>query len=169
MGKVNIKATHSIKMVREVLADVHDPEIPCLSIADLGILREIYSRGERIVVVITPTYCGCPAMQTIEDDILAALAHSGVVEAAVETRLAPAWTTDWLSEAGRGKLLKAGIAPPAESSGDKRALMSSEPQIECPQCASADTELISEFGSTACKALYRCTNCRDPFDYFKCL
>ncbi|MFP6680898.1 MAG: 1,2-phenylacetyl-CoA epoxidase subunit PaaD [Gammaproteobacteria bacterium] len=169
MSEVNIKATHSIEMVREVLADVHDPEIPCLSIADLGILREIYRRDDQIVVVITPTYCGCPALQTIEDDILAGLARAGIVEASVETRLAPAWTTDWLSEAGRGKLLKAGIAPPAESSGHKRSLMGSEMQIQCPQCASADTELISEFGSTACKALYRCTSCLDPFDYFKCL
>ena len=112
MGKVNIEAAHSIEMVREVLADVHDPEIPCLSIADLGILRDIYCSGDRIIVVITP---------------------------------------------------------PAESSGDKRALMGSEPQIQCPQCASAATEIISEFGSTACKALYRCTNCLEPFDYFKCL
>ena len=166
---MNIETTHSIEMVREVLADVHDPEIPCLSIADLGILRDIYCSGDRIIVVITPTYCGCPAMQTIEDDILAALGRAGIEEATVETRLAPAWATDWLSEAGRGKLLKAGIAPPAESSGDKRALMGSEPQIQCPQCTSADTEIISEFGSTACKALYRCTNCLEPFDYFKCL
>ncbi len=165
---MNIATTHSIERVREVLADVRDPEIPCLSIADLGILRDIYRSGDRIVVVITPTYCGCPAMQTIEDDILAALEHAGIVEASVETRLAPAWTTDWLSAAGRRKLLKAGIAPPAATCGDKRALMGSELQVRCPQCASADTELISEFGSTACKALYRCTDCLEPFDYFKC-
>ena len=166
---MNFTTSHSLELVREVVSEVCDPEIPCLSIVDLGILRDIYCSGTQIVVVITPTYCGCPAMQTIEDDILAALARAGITEAAVETRLAPAWTTDWLSEAGRGKLLKAGIAPPAETSGDKRALMGSAPQIRCPQCASADTELISEFGSTACKALYRCTNCLEPFDYFKCL
>lgn len=165
---MNTASVHSIERVREVLADVCDPEIPCLSIADLGILRDTYRSGDRIVVVITPTYCGCPAMQTIEDDILAALAQAGINEAIVETRLAPAWTTDWLSEAGRRKLLKAGIAPPAETSGDKRALMGSAPRARCPQCGSSDTEAISEFGSTACKALYRCLTCREPFDYFKC-
>ena len=154
--------------VREILETVCDPEIPPLSIADLGILRDIYRNDEGIVVVITPTYSGCPAMQTIEDDILAALEHAGI-EATVETRLAPAWTTDWLSQAGREKLSKIGIAPPVETSSDKRALRGSALQITCPRCGSIDTESISEFGSTACKALYRCLSCLEPFDYFKCL
>jgi ring-1,2-phenylacetyl-CoA epoxidase subunit PaaD len=156
-------------MVREILAEVCDPEIPCLSIADLGILRDIYHSGDRIVVVITPTYCGCPAMQTIEDDIIVALEHAGIVGATVETRLAPAWTTDWMTDAGRDKLLLAGIVPPAETCSDKRTLMGSELQVRCPQCGSVETESISEFGSTACKALYRCLICLEPFDYFKCI
>ncbi len=161
--------THSIEMIREVLEAVRDPEIPILTIADLGILRDIYRRDDGIVVVITPTYSGCPAMQTIEDDIVAVLAGAGITDATVETRLAPAWTTDWLSAAGREKLLEVGIAPPAETSADKRRLTGSAPEIACPQCGSSETEKISEFGSTACKALYRCTNCLEPFDYFKCI
>lgn len=150
-----------------MLDGVCDPEIPCLTIADLGILRNVQIEGGEIVVVITPTYSGCPAMQTIEDDINAALAAAGIAGARIETRLAPAWTTDWLSAAGRRKLLEVGIAPPSGSS-DKRSLMNA-PAIACPQCGSTQTERISEFGSTACKALYRCRDCREPFDYFKCI
>ena len=154
--------------VREILETVCDPEIPPLSIADLGILRDIYLNNDGVVVVITPTYSGCPAMQTIEDDILAALERAGI-EATVETRLAPAWTTDWMSEVGREKLRKIGIAPPTKSCGDKRSLSGLVLQVTCPQCGSNDTEMISQFGSTACKALYRCLTCLEPFDYFKCL
>lgn len=163
------KPAYSIEEVREVLEAVRDPEIPILTIADLGILRDVYAGNDGIVVVITPTYSGCPAMQTIEDDILAALAAAGITAAAVETQLAPAWTTDWLSEAGRAKLHRVGIAPPVQGSSDKRSLGGKEPVVACPQCGSKDSEKISEFGSTACKALYRCTNCLEPFDYFKCI
>jgi ring-1,2-phenylacetyl-CoA epoxidase subunit PaaD len=160
----------TIAEVLLVLNDVCDPEIPSLTIAELGILREVYERDGNFVIVITPTYSGCPAMQTIEDDIGSALSHAGIDNYRIETRLAPAWTTDWLSESGRNKLLEVGIAPPAEATSDKRKIRSARPLIiPCPQCKSSNTERISEFGSTACKALYRCVDCREPFDYFKCI
>ncbi|MFT4560880.1 MAG: ring-1,2-phenylacetyl-CoA epoxidase subunit PaaD [Gammaproteobacteria bacterium] len=160
----------TIDDVLGVLNGVCDPEIPSLTIADLGILREVYLHDGNFVVVITPTYSGCPAMQTIEDDIGIELAAVGIDNFLVETRLAPAWTTDWLSESGRNKLLEVGIAPPAETTSDKRAISRTSPLIiACPQCQSVNTERISEFGSTACKALYRCVDCREPFDYFKCI
>ncbi len=166
-----VKAAHempTIADVRAVLEGVCDPEIPVLTIADLGILRDVANENNEIVIVITPTYSGCPAMNTIEQDIRAALDTAGIAHARIETRLAPAWTTDWLSAAGRRKLLEVGIAPPAEGSTNKRVL-GPAPVIACPQCGSQATERVSEFGSTACKALYRCRECLEPFDYFKCI
>lgn len=166
-----VSATHetpTIAQVRAVLEDVRDPEIPILTIADLGILRDVAIEDGEIVIVITPTYSGCPAMNTIEQDIRVALDAAGIAPARIETRLAPAWTTDWLSAAGRRKLLEVGIAPPAEGSTNKR-LLGAAPVIACPQCGSQATERVSEFGSTACKALYRCRECLEPFDYFKCI
>jgi ring-1,2-phenylacetyl-CoA epoxidase subunit PaaD len=164
----NVIAPQSVEAIRAVLDKVCDPEIPILTIADLGILRAVTLRDDgTAVVVITPTYSGCPAMHTIEQDIKAALDRAGISDAIIETRLAPAWTTDWLSEAGRRKLLAVGIAPPS-GSADKRAILAAR-EIACPQCGSARTECISEFGSTACKALYRCLDCLEPFDYFKCI
>lgn len=156
--------------VRALLEDVRDPEIPILTIADLGVLRDV-SVGDdgSVTVVITPTYSGCPAMQTIADDIRAALARARCTQVRIETRLAPAWTTDWLSAAARAKLLEVGIAPPLEPTSDKRVLGGHPQGVACPRCRSHDTELVSEFGSTACKALYRCRSCLEPFDYFKCL
>lgn len=161
-------APPTVADVRAVLEEVRDPEIPILTIADLGILREVILEDGGFVIVITPTYSGCPAMNTIEQDIRTALTAAGIAHARIETRLAPAWTTDWLSTAGRRKLLEVGIAPPAEGSTNKR-LLGDTPVIACPQCASENTERISEFGSTACKALYRCRECLEPFDYFKCI
>lgn len=158
----------AIADVRALLEDVRDPEIPILTIADLGILRDVFVEDGGLVVVITPTYSGCPAMNTIEQDIRSALGAAGIARVRIETRLAPAWTTDWLSAAGRRKLLEVGIAPPAEGSTDKR-LLGAAAAIACPQCGSRDTERVSEFGSTACKALYRCRECLEPFDYFKCI
>lgn len=160
--------TPTLADVRAVLEDVRDPEIPILTIADLGILREVAIEDGEIVIVITPTYSGCPAMNTIEQDIRTALDTAGIARARIETRLAPAWTTDWLSAAGRRKLLEVGIAPPAAGSTNKRVL-GPAPVIACPQCGSQATERVSEFGSTACKALYRCRECLEPFDYFKCI
>ncbi|OJY70359.1 MAG: phenylacetate-CoA oxygenase subunit PaaJ [Rhodospirillales bacterium 70-18] len=150
----------------EAAAAVVDPEIPVLSIADLGVLRDVRVAGGRVEVVITPTYSGCPAMHMIAAEIRLALARAGLGEALVTTVLSPAWTTDWLSQAGRRKLAEYGIAPPPPGGG-RRALFGVE-QVACPRCGSGDTEQIAEFGSTACKALWRCRACREPFDAFKC-
>ncbi len=155
--------------VWKLLEDVTDPEIPVLTVADLGVLREVRVEAESVEVVITPTYSGCPAMNTIESDIRVRLEAAGYAEVTVTTVLAPAWTTDWLSEAGRAKLAAFGIAPPAEASGSKRALFGADPVVACPHCGARDTECVSQFGSTACKAHYRCRACLEPFDYFKCI
>lgn len=153
----------------KLLEDVTDPEIPVLTVADLGVLREVRIEAGVVEVVITPTYSGCPAMNTIESDIRRRLQDAGHPDVKVTTVLAPAWTTDWLSEAGRAKLAAFGIAPPAETSGSKRALFGDSPVIACPHCGSQNTECVSQFGSTACKAQYRCRACLEPFDYFKCI
>ena len=147
------------------LEAVTDPEIPVLTISDLGILREVSVDGDTVDVTITPTYSGCPAMNVIALDIQTALDRAGI-KARVRTSLSPAWTTDWLSEAARQKLAAFGIAPP-EHAASRRALFGEE-RPTCPRCGSADTERISEFGSTACKSLHRCRACREPFDAFKC-
>ncbi|MDN5871923.1 MAG: phenylacetate-CoA oxygenase subunit PaaJ [Nitrococcus sp.] len=155
--------------VRAWLAAVADPEIPVLSIADLGILRDVQCRDGELVVVITPTYSGCPAMHAIEQAIEAELHRHGVESFQIHTRLAPPWSSDWITPAGRRKLFDYGIAPPAQSASGKRERPDGEPRLACPQCGSAHTTRISEFGSTACKALYRCGDCLEPFDYFKCI
>ncbi len=159
----------TVDAIWAVLEAVHDPEIPVLTIADLGVLREVRVIDDGLVVVITPTYTGCPAMRTIEQDIRIVLQAAGYATVQIQTQLAPAWTTDWLSEAGRIKLHDIGIAPPVAATGNKRALLPGAGDIACPQCGARETELLSEFGSTACKSLYRCRACREPFDYFKCL
>jgi ring-1,2-phenylacetyl-CoA epoxidase subunit PaaD len=147
-------------------AAVVDPEIPVLTIADLGVLRDVAVNDGRVEVAITPTYSGCPAMNMIGLEIELALEREGIHQAKIRTVLSPAWTTDWMSDDGRRKLLEYGIAPP-QAGGGRRALFG-EQQVACPQCGSENTELLSEFGSTSCKALWRCKNCREPFDYFKC-
>lgn len=155
------------------VAEVSDPEIPVLSITDLGIVRAIGWCDGQCEVTITPTYSGCPAMQVIEDNIKAALQQHGVA-AAVRTVLSPAWTTDWITDNGRSKLQAYGIAPPAgkapgaaQSINASALFARSDEHIGCPQCGSFNTRLVSQFGSTACKALYRCADCLEPFDYFK--
>jgi len=150
----------------DAAASVVDPEIPVLTIADLGVLREVAVNGDCIEVAITPTYSGCPAMNMIALEIELALAREGFANAKVRTVLSPAWTTDWMSEEGRRKLRDYGIAPP-EPKSSRRALFGVQ-EVKCPQCGSGNTELLSEFGSTSCKALWRCRSCREPFDYFKC-
>jgi len=145
---------------------VVDPEIPVLTIADLGVLRSVEVKQGHIEVAITPTYSGCPAMNMIALEIELALEKEGFRDASVRIVLSPAWTTDWMSEEGRRKLKAYGIAPPEKAAG-RRALFG-QPEIACPQCGSKDTQQISEFGSTACKALWRCKSCGEPFDYFKC-
>ncbi len=148
-------------------ASVPDPEIPVLTVADLGILRSVEIEDGVAVARLTPTYSGCPATLAIELAVEAALREAGF-EPRIERVLSPAWTTDWHTEGGRAKLAAYGIAPPQRASNSVRALFG-EVQVACPKCGSGETERISEFGSTPCKALYRCTACREPFDYFKCL
>lgn len=149
-------ATLTTDHARDIAASVVDPEIPVLTIADLGILRDVDIEDDRVVVTITPTYSGCPAMRQIEDDIVTALADAGFADAEVRTVYQPAWTTDWISEEGRRKLADFGIAPPT-----------AESDVLCPRCAAADPRLVARFGSTACKALMVCSSCREPFDWFK--
>ena len=145
---------------------VVDPEIPVLTIADLGVLREVRVAGDTVEVTITPTYSGCPAMRVIEFDVSEALRRAGIDNFHVTTVLSPPWTTAWLSADGKRKLVQFGIAPPT-GDANRRPLFGSE-RVPCPRCGSRETERISEFGSTACKALYRCRSCAEPFDYFKC-
>jgi len=147
-------------------ATVCDPEIPVLTIADLGVLRDIRENGDTLEVVITPTYSGCPAMNMIALEIELALDRAGIAPARVVTVLSPAWTTDWMTDEGRRKLSDYGIAPPSRATG-RRALFSVD-VVACPRCGSMQTTRIAEFGSTSCKALWRCEACREPFDYFKC-
>ena len=143
--------------VYEWLANVPDPEIPVLSILDLGIVRDV-TVNNKVTVTLTPTYSGCPATEAIESSVLATLRGHGVDDIAIRRVLSPPWTTDWITDDGREKLRKYGIAPPSQS-----------PEIACPQCESLNTERVSEFGSTACKASWRCCDCLEPFEYFKCL
>ena len=151
--------------LRAIVASVPDPEVPVLSIDDLGILRDVSVDDDgQVEVTITPTYSGCPAIDAIRADITAALAEHGVDDVDVRLVLAPAWTTDWMSEAGKAKLAAYGIAPPQPRGGGRVALSLS---IRCPQCGSPDTRELSRFGSTACKSLWVCQACREPFDHFK--
>lgn len=151
--------------VWDAAATVHDPEIPVLSIADLGILREARAEDGRAVVVITPTYSGCPAMDTITTDVKQALSRAGHDDAEVRLVLQPAWTTDWMTDEGKAKLSEYGIAPPAARTTDGPVLIGMA--VKCPRCHSLDTREITRFGSTSCKALYTCNECLEPFDYFK--
>lgn len=148
-----------------VAASVGDPEIPVLTIADLGILRDVTVDDGRVVVTITPTYSGCPAVEAIRDDVLRTLSDAGFEDVVVRTVLSPAWTTDWMTDAGKQKLLDYGIAPPT---GTRPTGPVSVPlSVRCPQCGSLDTRELTRFGSTACKALYECRTCLEPFDHFK--
>jgi ring-1,2-phenylacetyl-CoA epoxidase subunit PaaD len=164
------------------LGEVPDPEIPVISIVDLGIVRDVAfmgDDGDECVVTITPTYSGCPAMQVISELVSEALHAHGLERVRLVNRLSPAWTTDWMSEAGKAALKGYGIAPPVQQAidisglrggahvGIKRSAFK-EPEISCPNCGSKHTQLTSQFGSTPCKALYKCLDCREPFDYFKC-
>lgn len=163
-------STYSEDDIFNLLEQVSDPEIPVLSIIDLGIVRDVVCKSDdEIEIIITPTYSGCPAMDAIAVDIKFKLIESGFKKVTVTYTLSPAWSTDWMSEEGKQKLLQYGIAPPQKSSGRlNKMLFETTSDIECPQCHSTNTKLLSEFGSTACKALYQCEDCKEPFDYFKC-
>jgi ring-1,2-phenylacetyl-CoA epoxidase subunit PaaD len=157
----------SVEQIWKYLKDVKDPEVPVLTVVDLGIIRSVELNGTDCLVTITPTYTGCPAMKVIETDIIARLAEEGITTE-VKTTLSPAWTTDWITEDGRNKLEEYGIAPPQDEV-DKSVLFAEPTVVPCPLCKSKNTRLISQFGSTACKAHYQCNDCKEPFDYFKCL
>jgi ring-1,2-phenylacetyl-CoA epoxidase subunit PaaD len=151
-----------------LLEDVKDPEVPVLSIIDLGIVRDVNVEGDQINIIITPTYSGCPAMDVISMDIRLKLIEKGYRNVSIQQQLSPAWTTDWMTEEGKKKLKSFGIAPPNPKQQFCTSEMFREEAIECPHCNSYHTELISQFSSTACKAMYRCLDCREAFDYFKC-
>lgn len=156
--------TNRQQLAWAVLADVPDPELPALSLCDLGIVRDVRSSGDELEVVLTPTYSGCPATEFIHSSVRDALARAGLDRVKITQQLAPAWTTDWISAEGRRKLLAYGIAPPGAAGGVIRIRPR---QLPCPRCGSANTERLSAFGSTACKALHRCLDCREPFEHFK--
>ncbi len=178
--------TISSKQIWQILEQITDPEIPALSIVDLGIVRDVkvstlggdlpagQAGLEGAEIVITPTYSGCPAMDVISTNIRMEMLHQGFKNIVIKQKLSPAWTTDWMTEQGKQKLKAYGIAPPQTrsdgSSSDRinKMLFNDELKVECPQCRSKNTKLLSEFGSTSCKALYQCLDCKEPFDYFKC-
>lgn len=153
----------------DIAATVCDPEIPVLTIADLGILRDVQVEGQSIRVTITPTYSGCPAMDAIKDDLKAAFAKEGYTDVEVDLVLAPAWTTDWMTPDGKAKLEEYGIAPPSGMAAAHQGPIKLKMAVKCPQCSSLNTKELTRFGSTSCKALYVCQDCKEPFDYFKVL
>ena len=168
-------ATASTEQVWAWLGEVPDPEIPVISVVDLGIVRKVEWQGDECIVTITPTYSGCPAMQVIAESVTEALHQHGLDKVRLVNQLSPAWTTDWMSDAGKQALKGYGIAPPAQQVIDISGLTAGvkrrpvpELVITCPNCGSNHTQLTSQFGSTPCKALYKCLDCREPFDYFKC-
>lgn len=155
-----VKTQPDVAEIRSWLEAVADPEIPAISVVDLGIVRAVRWNGDELIVTVTPTYSGCPATEVIARDIRDALIGRGIEHVRIETKIAPAWTTDWISERGRDHLREYGIAPPPNS------LVQIE-NAACPHCGSKDTEIVSRFGSTPCKAIYKCRACLEPFDAFK--
>lgn len=164
------QASGGLRDPHDILKQVMDPEVPVLSIVDLGIVRAVEASGDTVRVDITPTYSGCPAMRVIEEDVMTALREAGYREVTVRTVFQPAWTTDWITEEGRTRLREYGIAPPARASTPTLVQLGrGAPRVACPFCGSQDTELKSEFGSTACKSLLMCHACRQPFEHFKAI
>jgi ring-1,2-phenylacetyl-CoA epoxidase subunit PaaD len=154
--------------ILDAVGEVTDPEVPVLTIADLGVLRGVRHEGDGVVVTITPTYSGCPAMDLIRHEIELTLDHLGV-EGRVETALSPAWTTEWMTETGKAKLTEYGIAPPSSTGSRGSGPVLLQLSVRCPLCGSPDTTELSRFGSTSCKALWRCNSCKEPFDHFKAI
>ncbi len=164
--RLQLRNDEAVKDLWDLLDAVKDPEVPALSLWDLGVLREIERNGEQIVVTITPTYSGCPAMNAMAEDIAQALNDAGFADVQIKTKLAPAWSSEWMTQEGRRKLRDYGIAPPEDAELDEDGL-TPDAHALCPHCSSRNTRRISEFGSTACKALFQCNDCNEPFDYFK--
>jgi ring-1,2-phenylacetyl-CoA epoxidase subunit PaaD len=158
----------SEKEIWTILEEVKDPEVPVLSVIDLGVVRSVKTSDDKIEITITPTYSGCPAMDVIKMDIRLKLIEKGYRKISVQQQLSPAWTTDWMSEEGKQKLKAFGIAPPNPKQQFCSPEMFRQEAVQCPRCNSYHTQLISQFGSTACKAMYRCLDCKEAFDYFKC-
>lgn len=157
------------KLIWELLLQVFDPEVPVLSVVDLGVIRRVELDDSNMFQIdLTPTYSGCPAMHRMESDIIEVLEKNNITNVKVNLVLSPAWTTDWLTETGKQRLKEYGIAPPVNEV-DKSVLFAEETKVPCPQCNSGETKMVSQFGSTACKAHYQCLSCLEPFDYFKCL
>jgi ring-1,2-phenylacetyl-CoA epoxidase subunit PaaD len=155
--------------ILNLLNEVQDPEIPVISIRELGVVRTVNFLEDNIEIVLSPTYSGCPAMKQMEQDVLQKLRENGITNVSIRLQYAPAWTTDWISDEAKEKLRLYGIAPPEHSSISKAELMGKSKIIICPLCKSENTTMVSQFGSTACKALYKCQDCLEPFDYFKCI
>jgi ring-1,2-phenylacetyl-CoA epoxidase subunit PaaD len=153
--------------VWDALRAVPDPEIPVISVCDLGIVREVHTGADAVTVVVTPTYSGCPATEVIATSIRDALTRAGVSRVEIQTRLSPPWTTDWIAPEAAERLRAYGIVPPSSAAPAGLQPLRFVPRLACPRCGSQHTERLSEFGSTACKATYRCLDCREPFEYFK--
>jgi ring-1,2-phenylacetyl-CoA epoxidase subunit PaaD len=163
--------THDLNISDEliqILESVMDPEIPVLNVVDLGVIREVLVDGKQITIKLTPTYSGCPAMDVIGDDLERAYAKAGY-NTSVQLIMSPPWTTDWITDRGRKALEDYGIAAPLSESADKDVLLNEKRLVKCTNCGSTNTKLVSQFGSTACKAMFQCDDCQEPFDYFKCL
>ncbi len=173
LGSIIIKMTIALEQhidanLISILEKISDPEIPVLSIMDMGVVRSAQKIDDVVQIKITPTYSGCPAMDVIGEDIIAAFKEENI-QAKVDLVLSPAWTTDWITPRGRKALEEYGIAAPLDEEADKEALLGNKKIVKCPQCSSTNTKMVSQFGSTACKALFKCEDCLEPFDYFKCL
>jgi len=167
---VNYQDKYTKEQVWGFLSEIPDPEIPVITIEELGVLRDVEIQSAKVIITITPTYTGCPAMKLFEDEIKIALKNHGIEHIELKMVYSPAWTTDWMTEEAKQKLLAYGIAPPVNGTQDKGVLFSSgQKTVICPLCKSKNTSLKSQFGSTACKALYACNDCLEPFDYFKCI
>ncbi|MCB0402472.1 MAG: phenylacetate-CoA oxygenase subunit PaaJ [Flavobacteriales bacterium] len=160
----------STEQVWDFLSEIPDPEIPVITIIELGVVRDVALTEKKAIITITPTYTGCPAMKLFEDEIIKKLNNEGIDEVDIKMVYSPAWTTDWMSDEAKEKLRQYGIAPPVDGTADKGVLFEAGPRIvQCPRCRSNHTTLKSQFGSTACKALYTCDDCLEPFEYFKCI
>lgn len=163
-----VRSTEQEQRIWEMLQEVKDPEVPVLSVLDLGIVRSVKTEVDKINIVITPTYSGCPAMDVISMDIRLKLMEKGYRNVIIQQQLSPAWTTDWMTEEGKQKLKQYGIVPPNPKQQFCKDEMFAEEAVQCPRCNSFHTKLVSQFGSTACKAMYVCNDCKEAFDYFKC-